>query len=107
MTMHWACMQLPSEGSVLSPGQPLLKLASHNFQNAVDRNNWQCAAFTCDAEHVAAASASKDAHHLHIWTRWGRLERILEGMATNLLAPYGPTAAGNLLLFGGLMEYVA
>lgn len=72
---------------MLNPQAPLLQLASHTFQNQVDKNTWQCATFTCDSEYVAAASASKDTHQIHIWTRWGRLERILEGTSQKPSAP--------------------
>ena len=70
---------MPSQGSILTPDAPLLKLASHTFQNAVDKNSWQCAAFSSDVEHVSAASAHKASHHIYIWNRLGILERILEG----------------------------
>ena len=72
-------LQMPSQGSVLTPDSSLLKLNSHTFQNAVDKNSWQLAAFSSDVEHVSAASALKASHHIYIWNRLGILERILEG----------------------------
>lgn len=72
-------VQMPSQGSVLEPNSPLLKLDSHTFQNAVDKNSWKVAAFSSDVEYVSAASAHKSSHHIYIWNRLGILERILEG----------------------------
>ncbi|KAG2498136.1 hypothetical protein HYH03_003894 [Edaphochlamys debaryana] len=50
------------------------------FQNAVERTPWRGACFSCDAEHVVGAAATKALLHLYIWNRpLGNMERILEG----------------------------
>jgi hypothetical protein len=46
----------------------------------VERSPWVDAVFTSDSEHVVAAAANREVHHLFVWNRvHGKMEQILEG----------------------------
>ena len=48
-------LQLPKSGSLLRPGAPLLR-AVREFEDPIEKRQWQAADFAHDSEHVAAAS---------------------------------------------------
>ena len=46
---------MPKAGSLLRPTSPLLRAVSE-FEDPIEKRQWQAAAFAHDSEHIAAAS---------------------------------------------------
>ena len=79
-------LQMPAEGSVLSPASPLLSPSGHTFKDSVEKQGWQRCAFSSCREYVSALTAHDSKHLVHIWDVGGGLKAVLEGGALPPLA---------------------
>lgn len=70
---------------------------SCEVSDAISKVQWKAPCFSGDAEWIVGASANKGEHRLHIWSRAGRLIKILEGPKEALIDlawhPFDPSIA--------------
>ena len=90
-------MQVPRQGSALHE-EASLKLL-REFRNEVERWQWRAVAFSNDDEHIVGASNAKNEHIMYVWNAVvGNLERILEGMFSDLLMSSTSSAASMTMV---------